>query len=137
MDLHSQALLRRGVTPPAGASEIRIAAEDPYMNRYIPMKRLILLLPLLLIGCSWLWPEEPSPTPAPEVRGTDHCLRAERNLERMQCKDRAGDPMWVNRLGEPFHRTCQQAQQEGHSFLDPRCVAAARSCAEAKQCPAE
>ncbi len=96
------------------------------------MKQLILLLPLLLVGCSQHVPKR-----TPPVVDTNYCLKAEQNLERLQCRDRAGDPMWVNRREERFRHTCETAQREGRIFLNPKCVANAKSCAKAKQCPPE
>ncbi|WP_141699173.1 hypothetical protein [Candidatus Thiosymbion oneisti] len=102
-------------------------------------QRLILLLPflllfLLLTSCGG---QGAKPTPTPTPTDTDYCLKAEQNLKRMQCKDRAGDPMWVNRRGERFRDTCKTAQREGRIFLNPKCIANAKSCTEANRCPAE
>ena len=97
------------------------------------MKLLALLLPLLLVGC----PKTYEPHPAPIPKDTDQCLAAEQTLEKLQCKDRAGDPMWVNKLGERFGETCRKAQEEGRIFINPACVSTAGSCEKANQCPAE
>lgn len=88
---------------------------------------------LLLVGCPRTY--EPKPAPVPE--DTNWCGEAEKNLKALQCKDRAGDPMWVNKKGERFTQTCKIAQREGVIFLNPRCVAGATDCDQAKQCPAD
>lgn len=97
------------------------------------MKKLILLAALVLVGC----PKTYEPKPAPVPKDTDKCLAAEQNLEKLQCKDRAGDPMWVNKLGERFAETCRKAQEEGRIFVNPACIETAVSCEKANQCPAE
>lgn len=94
-------------------------------------KLLILLIPVLLTGCP---PPEPE-GPTPVVRDTDVCEEAGTNLEKLQCYDRHGDPMWVNKHGEKFEETCRIAQEEGRIFLDPQCIADAKTCEEAKSCP--
>jgi len=103
------------------------------MKRLIPLFPFLLLL-LLLTNCGRQG-VKPAPTPTPTDTG--HCLQAEQKLKRLQCKDRAGDPMWVNRHGERFRDTCKTAQEEGGIFLNPKCIANARSCTEVNQCPAE
>jgi len=103
--------------------------------RYRPgMKDLLPALAAALLalpGC----PAPVEPKPAPIPKDTDMCLAAEQGLERMQCLDRAGDPMWVNRNGERFRQICENAQLEGRVFLNPRCVADAATCDAAKKCP--
>ena len=86
---------------------------------------------ILTAGCP---PVEPKPAPIPE--DTDWCGAAEQTLERLGCTDMRGDPMWVNKNGERFEATCETAQEEGRIFLNPRCVAEAVTCEEAKTCPA-
>ena len=93
------------------------------------MRHLILALPLLL-GCP-----QTKPVPVPEVKDTELCGKADENLERMQCSDRAGHPMWVNKKGERFKEICERVQEEGGVFLNPRCVSKAKTCKEAKACP--
>jgi hypothetical protein len=83
---------------------------------------------LILSGC-------PKNGPTPEPRDTDWCTAAEQNLEKLQCLDRAGDPMWVNKKGERFAQMCETAQEEGEIFLNPKCVAGAVDCDTANQCP--
>lgn len=78
---------------------------------------------------------EPAHDPVPVV-DTDWCEAADANIEKLQCLDRAGDPMWVNKHGERFVQTCQRNQDEGRVFLNPRCVATAASCDIVKKCPA-
>ena len=98
------------------------------------MKKLtVILATLLLQAC----PEKHEPKVAPVPRDTDKCEAAELRLEQLGCRDRAGDPMWVNRTGERFARTCQTAQQEGRVFLNPACIAGAASCEKAASCPAD
>ena len=75
------------------------------------------------------------PTP-PAVSDTDHCESAEERLEALQCRDRRGDPLWVNRRGERFRDTCRIIQEQGGVFLDPQCIAGAQTCEEANACPA-
>lgn len=95
------------------------------------MRLSLLLVPLLLTAC----PSPVVPKPAPVPEDTEWCTAAEAKLEKLQCKDRTGHPMWVNKLGERFQETCEIAQEEGRIFLNPKCVAEATSCPEAKQCP--
>lgn len=45
--------------------------------------------------------------------------------------------MWVNRNGERFAVTCRTSYEQGGVFLNPQCIAEARSCTEANACPAE
>lgn len=78
---------------------------------------------------------EPKPAPIPE--DTDVCPAAEKNLEKLQCLDRAGDPMWVNKVGERFTETCRKAQEEGRIFMNPACISSALSCEKINACPAE
>ncbi len=63
------------------------------------------------------------------------CFDAGKNLEDLQCRDRHGDPMWVNKKGEPFAETCRILQEEGNIYINPRCIAGAKTCEEAKACP--
>lgn len=70
------------------------------------------------------------------MEDTDFCDEAEAKLEELGCRDRRGDPMWVNRNGERFAATCQTIQDEGGVFLDPKCIANAKTCEEAMSCPA-
>lgn len=97
------------------------------------MKYAPLALALLLTAC----PKTYEPKPAPIPKDTDQCLAAEQQLEKLQCRDRAGDPMWVNKIDERFGETCRKAQQEGRIFLNPKCVAEAPDCDKAKSCPAD
>lgn len=92
-------------------------------------KSLYALLCLILVSCS------SSPTPAPVPKDTDWCDRAEKNLERLECKDLRGDPMWVNKNGEKFGQTCEEAQVDGRIFLNPQCIAKSIDCEETKLCP--
>ena len=93
---------------------------------------LVLFLPLALAGCPP--PVEPTgPTPTP--RDTDACEDAGKNLEKLQCLDRHGDPMWVNKHGEPFSETCRTLQEEGNIYINPTCIRDAKTCEEAKACP--
>lgn len=97
-----------------------------------PIKLLLLTLSLAaLAGC----PPSVEPKPAPIPKDTALCGDAEANLERLQCKDLRGDPMWVNRNGERFKDTCEEAQEEGRVALNPGCVSDAKTCEEAKRCP--
>ena len=89
-----------------------------------------LLLVLLLLGC-----EPPTPKPPPQPVDTDKCDDAEVTLERLQCRDSTGSPMWVNRRGERFQETCRIAQEEASIFIDPACVASATTCEGANECP--
>jgi hypothetical protein len=97
------------------------------------MRLLILLVwsILLLSGCPGT--VQPKPTPIPV--DTNWCGRAQVSLHDKECRDRRGDLMWRNRLGEEFKETCERAQREGVIFLNPRCVAEAKSCEEANKCP--
>jgi hypothetical protein len=89
---------------------------------------------LLLLGCP-PEPHVPDPTPVPE--DTEHCGAAERRLEELDCKDREGNPMWVNKRGERFGETCRIAQEEARIFVNPKCIGAAKTCDEANACPPE
>jgi len=95
--------------------------------------KMTMMVSVLLISCAHT--DEPKPAALP--KDTDKCVAAEKNLERLKCKDRAGDPMWVNKKGERFGQTCRVAQKEGRIFLNPACVKDAKTCTAAKKCPAE
>lgn len=77
------------------------------------------------------------PNPPPPPSDTDMCGDAEATLERLECKDSLGDPMWVNKKGERFVETCRKIQEEALIFLDPKCVANAITCEEANECPTQ
>jgi len=95
------------------------------MNRWL----ILLLLPLLFTGCSQTGKRPPDRVD----KGTEYCPQAERNLERMRCRDQAGDPMW-----EGFRETCERLQRgKGGIFLNPKCIANAKSCTQANRCPAK
>jgi len=94
---------------------------------------VLIAVALFLTAC----PKTYDPKPAPIPKDTDKCLAAEKTLEKLQCKDRAGSPMWVNKLGERFSETCRKAQEEGRIFLNPACVRDAKTCEAANKCPAE
>lgn len=95
------------------------------------MRILVISIALLILsGCP-----KNGGGPTPEPRDTDWCQAAEQNLEKLQCLDRAGDPMWVNKKGERFAQMCETAQEEGEIFLNPKCVAEATDCEKANQCP--
>ena len=96
------------------------------------MRQLALAALLLLSGC----PSSPRPSPEKPVEG-DSCAAAEARLEKLDCRDPRGDPMWVNRRGERFAETCRTAYEQGGVFLDPECIAEAASCQEANACPAQ
>lgn len=96
-----------------------------YRMRFLP------LVLVLLSGC----PEPVVPNPPQPPTDTDKCGAAEKNLEKLQCKDSNGDPMWVNKLDERFAETCRKAQEEALIFLDPVCVSTAPTCEEANECP--
>lgn len=99
------------------------------------MKYLIrIVLALVITGCPPV-PELHHPGPTPDVVDTDECEAAEKRLEELECKDRRGDPMWVNKRGERFQETCRIAQDEGTIFLNPKCIANAKTCEEANTCP--
>ena len=97
------------------------------------MKHLLAAaLALALTGC----PPPVVPNPPPTPTDTDKCGDAEANLEKLQCKDSHGDPMWVNKKGERFQETCRMAQEEALIFLDPLCISTAATCEGANECPA-
>jgi hypothetical protein len=101
---------------------------------YTPwMKKLLLVLPLLLTGCPSQAMEPKGPTPVP--RDTDACGTAGAQLEDLKCRDRNGDPMWVNKHGEKFEQTCRTLQEEGGIFINPKCITLSKTCEEAKACP--
>jgi hypothetical protein len=93
-------------------------------------KYVALLVLALLTGCP-----NGKNGPTPEPRDTDWCEAAGKQLEALQCKDRAGNPMWINKRGERFADMCKKAQEEGEIFLNPKCVAEATDCEKANQCP--
>jgi len=93
------------------------------------MRHIILALALLATACP------PGPVPVPEVEDTELCGAAGDNVKKLQCKDRAGDPMWVNKNGETFKEICERVQEKGGVFMNPKCVMNATSCDEVKQCP--
>lgn len=95
------------------------------------MRHPWVILPLIFVlGCG-----AGIPTPNPEPTDTDACPAAEQRLHEMNCRDRQGNPMWVNLDGVPFTKTCQDDQQEGRVALTPSCVVKSKTCEEAKQCP--
>jgi len=96
------------------------------------MKILALCLTLLVLRCG----SQP-PTPPPPQPDTNLCEAAEQNIERLQCKDRLGNPMWINKRGERFKVMCEQVQTEGGVFLNPKCASEATTCKEVNQCPAQ
>lgn len=86
---------------------------------------------LLFIGCV----AAPIPQPIPPPVDTDQCAAADRTLHNLDCHDPEGHQMWINLDGETFTVTCQREQLTGRLALDPTCIAASKSCAEANQCP--
>jgi len=97
--------------------------------KWLPMAMIIALA---IVGCRITDPISPTPN----VKDTDLCGEAEVRIIELQCKDRRGDPMWINRNGEKFEDTCRIAQKEGGIFLNPKCVRGAKTCAEMRNCPA-
>ncbi len=93
-----------------------------------------LVLAIAVLGCPPV-PDPHHPGPTPDAKDTDQCDAAEKKLEELECKDRRGDPMWVNKKGERFGDTCRIAQKKGTIFLNPKCVADAKTCEEANSCP--
>jgi hypothetical protein len=65
-----------------------------------------------------------------EVVDTDWCPKAELNLKKLQCKARDGSFMHEN-----FTSICEEIQEEGGIFVNPRCVATSSTCDEIKKCP--
>jgi len=99
-----------------------------YETKLIPLLPTLPILPLLFTGCS-----QTGKRPLDVDKETEYCAQAEQNLECMQCRDRAGDPMW-----EGFRETCERLQKgKGDIFLNPKCIADANRCSEVNQCPAE
>jgi hypothetical protein len=90
-----------------------------------------MLVALLAIGCG----DGLQPIPPPTDSGS--CGAAGAQLEKLECKDRRGRPMWKNLDGEPFSKTCEKAEEEGSAYLQPGCVAAATTCDEALRCPVQ
>lgn len=86
---------------------------------------------LFIVGC----PAKDPVSPTPDVKDTDLCGEAEATIVKLQCRDRRGDPMWVNRNGEEFEDTCRIVQDQGGVFLNPECIQNAKSCAEVSACP--
>ncbi len=93
--------------------------------------RTLMLVALLAVGCG----DGLVPIAPPTDSGS--CGAAGTQLEKLQCKDREGNPMWKNLDGEPFSKTCEKAEEEGNAFLEPGCVAAASTCEEAIKCPVQ
>ena len=118
-------------------------AEEPFKTLFpgVGVDLLLMKYPSLLLGLAVLLlgcppePFVPDPTPIPE--DTEYCGAAEERLEELECKDREGNPMWVNKLGERFGETCRIAQDEGRIFINPKCIHSAVSCEEANACPPE
>lgn len=86
-------------------------------------------MPLLfLLACSQ---EVPPVRPVP---GRASCDDAEEQLLRLGCKDGRGRPLGgPNLRGEPFRDICKNAMQNAVD-LNPKCIAAARTCTEASRC---
>jgi len=96
------------------------------------MRLLALSCAVAMLACG-----SKTPAPIPPPPDTDFCDDAEVHLQQLQCHDRRGDPMWVNRNGEHFQETCRHAQEEGRIFFNPRCVSQAKTCEEANTCPTQ
>jgi hypothetical protein len=94
---------------------------------------MLMLVVSLLVGC------EPSDGLQPISPPTDSgsCAAAGTQLEKLQCMDRQGRPMWKNLDGEPFSKICETAEEQGNAFLQPGCVAVAKTCEEAIKCPVQ
>jgi hypothetical protein len=98
----------------------------------VKTRTLFLAAALFLSGC---YTGTHDVVPVPPPTDTSKCGAAGANLEKMQCRDSRGDPMWVNKAGEPFKKTCEIAQEEGRVSVAPTCVSAAKTCEEANSCP--
>lgn len=102
------------------------------------MKQLFIIISasLLTTACPPPQPVDIGPEPGPiVVADTDQCAAADENLEDLQCRDAAGDPMWVNKNNERFEITCKRLQEEGGIMVNPKCIAEAKDCDTAKACP--
>jgi len=92
---------------------------------------VVVMVSLFIAGC----PAKDPVFPTPDVKDTDLCGEAEVNIVKLQCRDRRGDPLWVNRNGEEFEDTCRIVQDQGGVYLNPECIRDATSCAEVLACP--
>jgi len=90
---------------------------------------IIIAIGYLLTGCGLV---RPQPKPAPD---TDYCDAAGYQIEKLGCRDRRGDPMWVNKHGERFGETCRKIQKASGIFLNPKCISEAKNCNEVMACP--
>lgn len=90
---------------------------------------------LVLVGLTACSGSGPQPVPPPV--DTNMCAAAGQNLQKLQCRDPKGNPLWVNLDGVSFEQTCTIDQQEGRVSVSPTCVAKSSTCPEAEQCPAQ
>jgi len=95
------------------------------------MKRLLLLIPFLLLGCPPRDPVVPPPTPPPD---SDLCGQMCAHLQGLGCEE--GEAVYNNDLPGPpdvpnqsCEDWCQELQDPDHLyFINPRCVSLVPTC---------
>lgn len=94
------------------------------------MRKLLslLILTFCFTGCPIQDPITPA-RPTPIVKDTDACDDAEINLKALKCIP----PGPFTTKGKSFTEVCEETQNAG-VFFNPKCLAAATSCAEIDVC---
>jgi len=84
-----------------------------------------LLLALLLASC-----DRTAPKPILHQRGD--CERAGERIEKLQCRNPSGKPLWVTPRGATFAEACVTAAKDGRDW-NANCIARMKSCDELLQ----
>lgn len=88
--------------------------------------RIAFTLSLALFGLTGCPPPHSVPEPViPEVKGSEWCDDAEKNLLALGCEE--GQP---TKKGKSFTDFCVETQRDGGIDLNPKCLASIKSCDE-------
>jgi len=92
-----------------------------------------ILLALALTACTCgpvippVDPNPPEPVEPPDPVPVDDCEAAGATLERLQCRDETGSPLWEGPTGESFADACQRLIGDGVPW-DAACIATLTDC---------
>lgn len=100
------------------------------------MKKILLILPLILLGIPGCKPPMAPPPPT-----GDSCQGAETRLKALGaegCKNADGTLMGTgNQVGESYVQICLRVEREGKVTMRSECIVAAKSCKEAQSCQSQ
>lgn len=88
---------------------------------------ILISFSILIIQCRNSVP----PHPAIEVHDSEYCPAAQTNLIKLGCIDKSGI---YTKKGKSFDQFCEETQNIGEVFINPKCLSEITSCDQIPSC---